>query len=274
MRGLAKAILVAAGLLCSAPTFAADLPTKKPAPVLEPAPVIPSTWHFELTGYAWATSLSGNAGVGRYPSAPFFASFGDILKHFQGAFMGSAIARNDTFIGGVDLIWSRVGTGLTFKNPDSPLYGVGADLKLSSTIVTGFGGLRIPIGPPNLALYGTVGARYFNDRLSVTLRTPVFGFERSATGNRDWVDPVIGLAGTYRIDDRWFVNGLADIGGLSNSATGQALGSVGYNWTRNISTTLGYRVMYAYDKQDNARNGSFRIQQWMYGPFAALKYGF
>jgi hypothetical protein len=102
----------------------------------------------------------------------------------------------------------------------------------------------------------------------------VFGFERSATGNRDWVDPVVGLAGQYRIDDRWFVNGLADIGGLSNSATGQALGSVGYNWTRNFSTTLGYRVMYAYDKQDNARNGSFRIQQWMYGPFAALKYGF
>jgi hypothetical protein len=33
-------------------------------------------------------------------------------------------------------------------------------------------------------------------------------------------------------------------------------------------------VLYAYDKQNNAANGSFRIQHWMYGPFAALKCSF
>jgi hypothetical protein len=38
--------------------------------------------------------------------------------------------------------------------------------------------------------------------------------------------------------------------GLSNSATGQALGAVGYNWTQLISTTFGYRVLYSYDKED------------------------
>jgi hypothetical protein len=40
-----------------------------------------------------------------------------------------------------------------------------------------------------------------------------------------------------------------------------------------ISTTLGYRVLFTYDKQNTA-SGSFRYQQWMYGPYVALKYGF
>ncbi len=68
---------------------------------------------------------------------------------------------------------------------------------------------------------------------------------------------------------------MADLGGWTDSATGQALASVGYNWTQNISTTLGYRVMYTYTHQDTGTNlafqpRSFRYQQWMYGPFAGL----
>jgi hypothetical protein len=126
----------------------------------------------------------------------------------------------------------------------------GADLKLTSIITTAAGGLRIPVGPPNLSLYGTVGARYFHDGTSITLNGPVFGFSHYTSIAKDWIDPVVGFYGHYRIDDKWFVNSEADIGGLSNSATGQALAAVGYNWTRNVATTFGYRVLYTYDKQD------------------------
>jgi hypothetical protein len=63
------------------------------------------------------------------------------------------------------------------------------------------------------------------------------------------------LAATYRIDGKWFLNAYADAGGLSNSATGQGLAEVGYNWTSSIATTLGYRVLYLYDKQNNAGMG-------------------
>ena len=44
-------------------------------------------------------------------------------------------------------------------------------------------------------------------------------------------------------------------------------------------STLGYRVLYIYEKQNNGLNfnfepRSFRYQQWLYGPFAGFKYGF
>jgi hypothetical protein len=83
-----------------------------------------------------------------------------------------------------------------------------------------------------------------------------------------------GFTANYRFDPKWFVKIEGDLGGWSDSATGQALGAVGYNWTPSIASILGYRVLYIYDKQDSGGNGSFRLQQWMYGQYAAIKYGF
>ena len=64
------------------------------------------------------------------------------------------------------------------------------------------------------------------------------------------------------------------MGGLSNSATGQGLAEVGYKWTSSIATTLVYPVLYFYDKQNNAANGSFRFQSRIYGPTAGFRYSF
>src|SRR5260370_38823250 len=99
MRVVARAIFVVAGIGAAAPAFASDLPTNKPAPAPIPVPAL-SNWHFEVIGYGWATSLVGNTGVGPFPTVPFFASFGDILDHFDGAFMGAVVPRNDMFIRG------------------------------------------------------------------------------------------------------------------------------------------------------------------------------
>jgi hypothetical protein len=100
-----------------------------------------------------------------------------------------------------------------YKNPSGPLYGAWAELELTDTVATGFGGLRMPIGSPNLDLYSILGARYFNDGLSITPKVPGFGFQHSASANKDWVDPIVGLTGRYRIDDKWFVNAEGHIGG-------------------------------------------------------------
>src|SRR5271166_4515941 len=103
MRGLTKAIWAAAGVLAAAaPAFAADLPTKKSAPI--PVPALPSTWRFEITAYGWASSLAGSTGFGSLPTLLYYAPFAKVLEHFQGAFMGSVVARNDMFIGGIDFV--------------------------------------------------------------------------------------------------------------------------------------------------------------------------
>jgi hypothetical protein len=279
MRIYLAAALIVAGLW-GAPALAADLPTKKSAPAPITQPIVPSSWHYEITGYGWGSSIAGSTGFGSLPTLSYYAPFAKVLEHFQGAFMGSVVARNDTFIGGIDFVWARIGGSAILQNPDNPLFGGKTDLTLNESFITAFGGIRIPLGIPNLSLYGTVGARNFYSGNKLTVSGPLGLFDGTETVNKDWINPVAGFAAQYRYDDRWFMNMLADLGGWSDSATGQALASVGYNWTQNFATTVGYRVIYDYTHQDTGINAitfeprSFRYQQWMYGPFAGAKYSF
>jgi hypothetical protein len=274
MRIYAAALAVLTGLY-GAPAIAADLPTRKPAPEAIVAPELPSSWHYEITGYGWGTNIAGQTGVGPFPTSPIFIDFLKILQHFQGALMTAVVARNDTYIVGLDVILSRIGGGTNFQNPTGPLFGDHGNLTLTQGIFTAFGGLRIPVGPPNLQLYGTVGVRYFYSRTALDLSFPVSGYPSAGFAiTKNWADPLVGLAAHYAINDKYFINFLADMGGLSNSATGQVLGSVGYNWTPSFSTTLGYRALYTYFRDDNGSLHDYRYQTWTYGPFAGAKYSF
>jgi hypothetical protein len=266
-------------LLTSVSAWAADLPTQKapPAPIAPPPAL--STWQFDVTLYGWASSIAGATGFGTLPTTDYYAPFSKLLPHLQAGLMGSFIARNDTYILGVDAIWSRLGGGSTIHTRSGAPTGGQVDVTLTEGVVTAFGGLKAPIGIPNLDLYGTVGVRYYNSGTKLTI-ADIYGIGTTQSVNKGWTMPVAGFAGQYRFTDQWFMNGQADIGGWSDSATGQALASVGYKWTPNISTTLGYRVLYTYDKQDTGvspitlQSRSFRYQQWMYGPFAGLKFTF
>ena len=172
MRGVAKALMVALGALAAAPVFPADLPTKKPAPAPIPEPVLPATWKFEITGYGWASSVAGSTGFGALPTLTYYAPFAKLLEHLQGGFMSSFVARNDTFIGGIDFVWSRIGGSGTIRNQNSALFGGQTDLTLNEAFVTAFGGVRVPFGVPNLDLYATVGARNFYSGTKISVSGP------------------------------------------------------------------------------------------------------
>jgi hypothetical protein len=273
--GIASAL--AAGMFCVAPASAADLPPAPP--VAAPLMAAPAPWQFQATIYGWATGLSGDVGVGKLPSASVDASFIDILRHLDGVFMGSFIARNDSFIVGGDLVWSRLGDSLSFKaNGDGPFAdlrpGTSVSATQNMTIATGFAGYRIPLGSPDMSLYGTVGARYQNLTLDVDLTHRNYG--RSFQQTKNWIDPVLGFAMNYRIDEKWFLNALGDIGGfgVGSKVTTQGLVAVGYNWTSSFSTSLGYRALYTDYQKGNSAGGSFRWNTTLYGPFMAFNYNF
>ena len=98
-------------------------------------------------------------------------------------------------------------------------------------------GLRIPIGPPNLELYGIVGARWFGTKL--TLNTPVFGFGLRIRSTR---------TGSIPSPASTRITGSTTAGSSTCSATSadgatarpdRRSASVGYNWTRQFRHHLG-----------------------------------
>ena len=284
MRGRIAALLAALVMTCGA-AVAADLPTTK-APAAPPPPPPPSGWQFDVTIPIWLTAIDGSVGVRNLPSSSVNSSIYNNLKNLKAVLAGDFIARNDTFIFGLDFMWAKVGASTTFKaNGNGPFAGVRAGTTASYTqnslLATAFAGYRLPIAVQNLALYGTVGARYTGLGLDINLSRqglpPPFpgGFSVDNSQSTWWIDPVIGLAGKYRFNDQWFLDGYGDIGGfgLVSKITTEDTLAVGYNWTKNIATSVGFKVLYD-NYQHNNDNGSFRYNMTTYGPVINLSLNF
>jgi hypothetical protein len=270
---LSGSAVLALYAMSSACALAGDLPSLKDAPVLAPA----NPWRLEFTLNGWAPSIISNVGVRNLPTSSEDVGFFKLLQHLKYVVPLSAVARNDDFIGGLDLFATGLTVGASFRGqPVGPgqFGGVDADLHLQQTVLTGFAGARLPVPVSNLSVFGIVGARYFGVSADLTLRTAVLGYGVTTSQSKDWVDPIIGAVAKYDFNEKWFLKGEADIGGYSNSATWHAFGAVGYQWTEHTSLTLGFRALYAYEKQDNGLAGSFRFQETMLGPQFTIGYAF
>ncbi len=251
---------------------AADLPSQKEEPILAPAP---NDWHFEATINGWAPSLLVNTGFANRPSVSGNYGFFKLLDHLYGNVPVSFVAHNDNFITGLDLYWVRLGVNAHVDVlPAGPFGGVNPSLTLGETILTGFGGVRLPFGSPDFNLYAILGGRFFNLNEAIGLGVPAFGYGLNTKVTKDWADPIVGLVMRNRFDDKWFADGEMDIGGVGGSATWQFFGALGYSWTPSIASTVGFRALYAYDQQYNDLGGSFRIHQSLLGPQATITYKF
>jgi hypothetical protein len=138
----------------------------------------------------------------------------------------------------------------------------------SQAIVSGIVGYALPIDVPGLQLSATAGIRYNHLKAELDIdpvRFPALFPGRQ--GTQDWVDPVVGLSAHYDINNKWFVNALADIGGfgVGSRLTAQGFLAVGYNWSERFSTALGYRAIYTDYKDDG-----FVYDTTMHGLFTSM----
>jgi hypothetical protein len=274
MRG--GAIVLAFGVAVPASVHAADLPTLKEAPAPAPAP-IESGWRFEATIDGWAPSIIANVGVRNLPTASANVGFFTLLRHLNGVAPLTVTARHDNFLLGLDLFWSAASVGAHIRAANTalgPYGGLSSSLRLSQTFLTGFAGLRLPVPASNLSLYGIAGARFVDVTSTLGLDTAVPGIGTSGSQTKEWVDPIVGLSAHYTINDKWFLAGEADIGAVANSTTWQTFAAVGYNWTPSISSTLGFRALYADYTEAAKLGGSFRFQQTLLGPQFNVAYAF
>ena len=259
LRGLAGILGLA---LWAQPVSAADVSPAAP-------PSIPAGWTYQATFYGWATALNGSVGVRNLPPATVDVTFGDILQHFSGAVMGSFLARNGDWMILTDLVWAQLSGDARLKVANEPSVKAKQRLLIASALA----GYRLPLGNPDLDLSVTAGVRYQRLTLDATLTPGTLPFvDLKNEQTKAWLDPVVGLVVQYRINERWFLNALADIGGfgVGSQLTSQGVVSLGYNWTETISTAVGYRALYTDYKSSGDRTGTFRYDTTMHGPFVSL----
>jgi hypothetical protein len=87
------------------------------------------------------------------------------------------------------------------------------------------------------------------------------------SGSQSWVDPFVGLRGRLNLTDKLYLAARGDIGGfgVASDLTWNAFAALGYQWTRKVSTELGYRHL-AIDYSD----GGFIYDAEMSGAYLGL----
>ena len=271
-----KSLVLAGKTVCAAgftsllmaimPVNAADMPVpayKAPPVVVEPS----SGWTYQATAYGWATAINGETGVRNLPPVDVDVSAWDALKHLDGALMGSFLAKNDKWLILTDLIYANLSAGGTFGRNDT-----GVDVSLTQIIASGLIGYRLPLGlPENVELSATVGFRYQHLKADVDISPTLFPVEISREGTKQWIDPTVGFSLHYDINEKWYLNVIADVGGfgVSSKLTAQGFAALGYMWTPSISSAIGYRAIYT-----DYENDGFVYDLTQHGAFMSLAYHF
>ncbi len=77
----------------------------------------------------------------------------------------------------------------------------------------------------------------------------------SASAEKDWLDPIVGVRAQWNINDRFFLAGKSDIGGfgVGSDLAWTLQATAGYHFTQNVSAELGYRYLHT-DYSDGAFN--------------------
>ena len=257
-------LLVLSGILSATLTgacLAADV-------VSEPPPVESDYgWRFQATAYGWLAGLDGDIGIRGLPPADVSVSPFDAFDHLDAIpVMGSLLAKNDKWLFLGDIIWVKLSDQAT-----GPFGGTinAEQTQLTASALVGY---RLPFAlPPDVELYATVGVRYQHLKARLDVSPVIVPITVSREGTKEWADPTIGLNLHYDINDRWFVNALADIGGfgVSSNLTAQGFASVGYMWTPSISTAVGYRAIYT-----DFKDGGFVYNATQHGLFSSIAFHF
>ena len=215
----------------------------------------PWGWEFELTPYLWASGMKGDVQAGPLPKVSVNMSFSDIFSILDFGAMGALEARNGRWGLLFDAIYMKVSDSATASRtgpgPIGATLTAHADLTMEQTMLAGAVAYRATEGHAPVDVIG--GLRYSKIDVSATINASLFGQTGFAarSGNKDWVDPYVGVRIQHPLAERWTLVGYADVGGfgVGSDFTWQAMVGVNYAFSKTVTGKVGYRyIRVDYDK--------------------------
>ncbi|TIC83354.1 hypothetical protein [Crenobacter intestini] len=236
------------------------------AALLPAAAQAETPWEFRVTPYAWFAGLKGDVStIPGAPRVPMEVSPSDALNSTEAAFMGLFEARRGLHGGFVDFLYVNVSADKALLGPPVNL---GLDATSKSWVTSaGYSYRFYDTGQANAELLA--GVRYW--KVDTTLdfdggRGVLAG--RNIHHRESWLDPLLGVRGTTQFGtSNFFVSGTLAAGGLAGGGSDHFYDTsalLGYQWNRQFSTGLGYRLFdVKYDKDGFYYD--VRQQGWLLG---------
>ena len=223
-------------------------------------------WEFTFAPYLWMAGLDGDVTV-KGTKSSVDADFGDILDNLDTGAQGYFELRNDN--------WGVYGDFMYIKVANDAKVGpVSIDVESSTTmaeagvlwrIFEGYGAQESPVGTDLF-----IGGRYMNIDAELD-----FAGVADVSSDRNWWDPIIGVAYSHDFSRDWLLKATADIGGFgigSDFTWGlRILG--GYRLGKHANLWFGYRYLDVdYDEGSGANKFEYDVE--MHGPILGASFHF
>ena len=225
-----------------------------------------SSWAFSLEAYLLASSIEGDASIGRVVGVNVNVGFDDILANLDvGAMAHFEAIKNDRW--GVVLDYGFMDLGGEVAVARNGV--LEADVRQG--VLEAFVLRRFDNGPNALDVYG--GVRWWDNDLGARVDLLVLPGSPSFKVQEDWVDPVIGARWHHPMGDKWKLVLRADAGGfgVASDLTSVLGVSAFYDFESSLKLELGYRALWV-DYEDGTRRtpGYFGYNTVTHGPLAGL----
>lgn len=234
-------------------------------------------WRFALGLYAFTpTSTTGTSTLsGR--SVPVDMDLGDVLDLLDFSAAGRLEAWKGNFGVIVDANYVSIGSDGPFPIPAGATYKFNSRQKWLGVM----GAYRVANGtygasnqPFTIDLQA--GARYNHLRQTVSLTTPGPINLPTAGGDESWVEPVVGIRGKWRLNEKWTTIASLELGGFGVGGNDLQIGAnLGFDfrpWDR-TSITFGYRY-FSVDYSKTLSNGLFAYDVTQQGPYVGVIFRF
>jgi opacity protein-like surface antigen len=212
-------------------------------------------WHFTLTPYIWVPGFDGSMKIPQPPgnTGGRVGLGGSYLDNLNFVAMGSFEARKQRWSFLADTIY------MDFSDPNRvaefPGVAGGATIK-AETGLKGFifqsGGAYSLARKERMNFDVLAGVRYARLEsklaLDITGTLPAFVGSRSTIESENFVDPIVGFKGQFRLSKKWYTPYYFDVGGfgLDSDLTVQAGAGIHYSFADWISIGFDYRYLH-YD---------------------------
>jgi len=208
-------------------------------------------WEFQLTLYGWLAGQNGTVATlpGLPPTDIDVDFYDDILGNINFALFLVGEAHKGRWGGLLDIAYTDIEDENALPNG---IFWSSADSRTKSWMVSAAGLYRL-VEKQRAFVDAVGGIRYWNVDSELSLAAALLP-TRKISNSEDWIDPIVGLKGlSFLWDSKFFVSGGLVFGGfnIGSDFMWDAWANLGYLWTQNLATTIGYRYLDVdYEKGD------------------------
>lgn len=227
-------------------------------------------WTYQIEPYVLASSIDGDASIGRVTGVEVDVDMSDILEVLDLAAMAHFEAHHASGWG-VALDYGFMDLGADISGPRGGVIDAGVRQGVLEALVV----KRVAAGEGHIDYLA--GVRWWDNDLDAIVDPVLLPGMARASVEEDWVDLVIGARWMNPINERWMFNLRGDLGGggLEANFTSTIAAGFHYQMTDSMDLDLQYKATWVdYENGTRGQPGYFGYDTVTHGPIIGVIFNF